>query len=565
MATKYYPSKVRVWMKLTQDDGTLVEVPISGVSLRFALNTIPAAMVDLAVGVNMAKPFQKSNAHKVSTLCRRGTPAQIFCALEGVAGKVNGKVCAWPGLTNGFRIFDGYISSAGPDVGPGGLKSSLGLTHWLNKLDETCWISSVLDPGAADSLWRPTGWSMDPSGPPIAWLTSLSSPTGKESSEYFVDFWGKGVKPELIAVASGKAKQWTEIQQSRMGFIEALYGMKDTNELAVAILKKLDDPKHTVVCPLPLFGGQSGYTSGAALLPKVVTAVAQMFWSMEGSPTLWSKMLRFVTSMMCGFSPSVETATVFPYVPVLNAPWLTLEAEDIWGLSNNVMMPQQIRGVVLLPRMIDPWGTKQGSSSNPSAGGRRNIVGFYDVTQPDSGIPASLIGKSPGKLIVDYIYPWLELDIDRREAEAISKQIVTARHPQKPKPDKTQKMNEARRPIGDAMAKALFMLEAFKFRAGGLTSRLRFDTAPGSTILYKPANGVYDVPGFTGQGILANVSVVHIQISANPADCKTTFETSHLRLAHETAFHLDAHPLFKNSWRGGPLINIPHLTPPLVK
>ena len=556
---KYFPTNVRAWCVVKPFGEKPIEVPAVSIELVFPLNAIPEGSVSLAVGRNAANPNELSTVHKLVPHLKRGTVIELWCKLEGTAGMLEGVEVSWP--KDAFRIFDGKITTAAPEIG-NGLRVSIGVKHWLGDMDQTCWLSCMLDPGSGFAIQSPaTHPQMGRSGNqgmPNRGIWFLDLAGRGPAASYAEDLWVKGVKPTLISLANNENEVNTALKLNS-SFLTGLNMPAKPNENALAALRRMDDVNHMPVTPLPLFGGvQAGTVQGneslAGAVANYTLHLASQMWSPEGSYTLWSKLLRFAKFGSMAIVPGVETATMIPWMPVGATPWITLNPEDVWSFVMSVQIPRQHRGIALLVRGHSPWMARA-----DTVAGRKGIIGFYDVLQNGSGFPADLVGNDPGTLIVTYAPPWLDPHgYSQRAASTLGGAIgwvgddgkrVIAKDP----PPPTM--------VGDAWAKAAFFADVFKMRGGALTTRLRFDIAPGSMITFKDFNSDYDVPGFTGAGMTANVSAVTIKISSQPGQCGTTLNLNHARMAHESSVALDKHPLFGNAWIGGPLVNLSGVTP----
>ena len=559
---EYHPSNVRVWCVITPEDGEPLTVPVVSVQLRFILNTLPTANVMLAVGRDATNPTASANTHKIGMNLKRGTKFEVWCNLTGVAGPLQGKIVSWPGTD--FRVFDGQIMVANPEIG-NGLRVSVGAVHWLAKLDSTCWLSSMLDPSGSFAVYHPSTFQRSTHAARASrkstWWLDLTG-TGNIHN-YNDDLWIKGLKPSLLEVANASTKVNTPLMRDPT-FLQKLYGADKPNSVAIAALERMDNAAHMPIPKIPLFGSMNNdpLVTGTDVQPgpkdlmtsEYVSSLARTLWSAEGSYTLWSKLLRFLKFSILAVSPGVETATVIPWMPVLNTPWLELDSTEIWSVTLNSRMPRAHRGLALILRGFAPWNMR------PSAvDGRMGVIGFYDVAQSDSGVPQSLIGKNPGTLTFQFAPSWLDpKGYGYRSATTWRKTIPWVGDKGEAIPAEAP---EGVGTLGTAVAKSMFMTEAFKMRGGAVSTRLRFDISPGSMIKFKANNSDYDVPGFTGDGVYANVTGVHITISANPAKCGTTLQISHARLSYESEMSVASHPVYGTKWPGGPLINIPGVTP----
>ena len=547
---QYIPSKVRLWMV---DNDNNLEIPVSSVVLRFGLNMIPDANVSLSIGVDAAKPDQLSESHQIQKVLARGHEVSLYAALEGDAGVYEGKLIRWPGFDKPFRVFHGRIQASSPNIHRG-MTVSVGISHWLDDLESTHWLSSILSPGSLSSVVRPAGYRSTDSNVNLGYLDRTGAGSGFTRAR--TNLWREALKPSIVALANGEL-------ESSVGrdnrYIKGILGNDPPNAHAVKALERMDDEEHMVIPDLPLFAEEDNLP----LLNNFGNGLGRLFWDSEGAPSLWSRLIRFFAAGQMALSPAVETATPIPLLPTMNSEWIRLSPEDIWAMKINARLPRILRGVIL----VSPENYR-GMQINATLAQRntpslRGAVGFYDITEESSGIPEELIGEDPGMLLVQHAPNWLieEGNYLKRPGD-LRRRLRSVNNPEPGEDDDREKFDY--KDLGDKMAKRTFMGEVFKYRAGSLTTRLRFDISPGSTISMEAGNPELQVPGYTPEKMMGVVTRVFVNISAEQSSCSTNLEISHLRTADEIPyFFMDEHPLFSNHWRGSPLVNVPGVTPPL--
>ncbi len=113
----------------------------------------------------------------------------------------------------------------------------------------------------------------------------------------------------------------------------------------------------------------------------------------------------------------------------------------------------------------------------------------------------------------------------------------------------------------DRVAKCLYAQEMIRGRCGTANGKLRFDIAPGSTVLIKNSPFRFIGNDTLTLDLLGSVKTVRIQIDAESATASTTFELDYVRTKEENeseATSIDAHPLFDDpqlQFTGAPLIH----------
>ena len=556
---KYYPTKVNLWMEL--DDK---EVPIQSVTVKYGMNYVPICRIEFSAGSLVTDTSIKSAVHEIAEQLREGKNIRVMCSLSGTAGTLAGDEVEWPGHKKAFCIFDGYLLSAIPEKGPG-IKIAVGGANWLERLERTSWTNSVVSSASpAGTLQNALYASNDPISSTVPFLdTQLRSFVGG-TSKYDEDMWKVALKPFLLK-ATSKNPEDANLNHREQSYLRDLYGEFPPNVAGNEALQRMDDGKYIKYRPLPLFPNTLISGVSAEMRASFLDTVGRIIFSDAQTPTLWNKLLAFSQLTMFPLIPLVETASFVPWVPTSNKVWLTLDDNDIWRISCRVILPRKFRGVILL-------GARNQPIASPLLKNIPGILGFYDIGQMVSGIAEEELGENLGSLLVMNSPEWLKIrqlvtQNLQDYGSTIKYGINTAgqgRRVVKNVEDEVKKSFASNMDVGNKFAKAIYMSEAFKEKTATVTTRLRFDIAPGSHIRLKGSNEKFNVPGYTSEGLQASVESVSINVSATGSACYTELELSHVRTENEKSFFIEEHPISGNLWYGGPLTHVDGVTPDLV-
>jgi hypothetical protein len=288
----------------------------------------------------------------------------------------------------------------------------------------------------------------------------------------------------------------------------------------------------------------------ACFNPFALGLGAAMF-SDNDRPTLWNKLTKMCQYSSLAISANVETATMIPFMPVINSTWMNISTSEFGSVQVNARIPRLLRGVVLLPNSPTLYGVPAQQNVQHAIGS-----GYYDVAQEFPDVHAA-----GGRFHIAQSPPWLSGSQFTGWAEM---QVPTALHKNNMgKASAVQYGNiyNEQATFLNEYAKALYMCMVFGSRGAEVTSRLRFDLAPGSMIQINGASPELDAAGYSSSTNRASVMSVTTNISTRRKSCGVALRLGHIRSKDDFELSVANHPMYSSYWRGSPMVNLPGVTP----
>lgn len=124
-------------------------------NIKFALNTIPKAVVSLPVGDKLKSSGLKEStitAKKIEELSDQHTPVGIYVTLYGDSGKSDKKPTRVP--EGEFCLFKGFIEGCSYSRSESNVSITLQLAHWLQQLTVFPLVNSMIDPQVVGTIGR---------------------------------------------------------------------------------------------------------------------------------------------------------------------------------------------------------------------------------------------------------------------------------------------------------------------------------------------------------------------------------------------------------------------------
>lgn len=537
-----------------------IEVDVIRASLSFALNSIPQCSLTLALGrrVDTLKP---AAIHQLIDKFTRQLPVKVYFKGTNLANF--GGQNTWP--ADEFLIFEGVTAGPGYQRTTSAASFTIQVEHWLTHLTTASAIAAFSHPHNPASLILDAVF-VSPAETAAGrganrYMTSLSIASeafslanirGDDAANTTGDFWGKAMQPFLIGLASQR-----NIAATHLGNISA--PLKDlaneqSNPLAVAALKRME--------PLP-----DGYNYGVPLELDVseenLTQVVKQIVSQTSAETLeamhgftaWDKIVSYSDSFFYAIAPLVDTALIVPYTPGLRESWKTIGADEYVAAQIRGQSPNLIRGVGVYGSYafnVQGASTKEGGNMP------------YDA----SGIGGGFLGSNTGLILLKRGPFWATgvfFPGFAKSSSGVAGVRATALQPdfgedkiqpgEEDLPAELLKKNTA---VLNRVAQSMYLREVLQHRSGQVTGKLRFDIAPGSTVLLEGAGEKFlGLDDQLGQPFYADVVAVQIDIDAETPNASTSFSLAHLRTVKENsddATSVDNHPLWKTPWLGSPLV-----------
>lgn len=522
-----------------------MEIPVAQFSMTYELNSIPTATVSVALGRNAKTAAPSSIYALVSRLKKM---AEVTVKLVGKLGDwsttgAGGKKIPFPQPEGGAVLFIGYISGLSYQRSSGQISAVLSLTNKLVDLTMASGGSADAVPGAPNDYFLPI-------------FTAGAGTAGTAAARYadmfpqnIYDDFSKGILDVLHLVASTN-----EMQQGTVWCSSSRTDGTNTNQLAVDVIKGKDDWKgiynynttSTYTTKYPLQLGGDGVNAAAQMVgDRIAGSLA--------ATSLWGTLIQeILPEFGCGVIPMAQTAIVAPMLESARKATATIMSEDYADFNMTTMSQRPLKGVGVL--------------------GNWTYLSTISEATESKCVGASYFIKESGMWMFvpapNWITGWMSYD---PQADANSQASLLLNTPSQaatgtkaqpvPQPQVTD-WNKALYKY----AKLIYSTNALRGREGTLTGKLRFDIAPGTTIVIKAgaAGGLEPGVDTLATDLFAFVVGVVVNINAEDASAVTTFRLTNIRTAaenEEDRFSTTEHYFFANAYfKGAPLV--PDLTPP---
>lgn len=498
--------------------------------VNYGLNAIPTANLSFAVGVEVnggVAEIQKGLAQQQNNGYMQ--PAQLYMTLG----------------TKEQKVFDGYLTGLGYQRMHGGVSVTASLA---GKAIDLAFSTAVVD-----SLQSLNSKQFDSEA-------VMSSKEGSDRRMFFpfdsLTKISETAQTDIGAAIIEGMKLVVEKEILRPGSAAECYGSVGSNKPALAIL-------NNIVTKGGTGGGSGGYGhtfSGAVKANfgqiggfDISDGIGLFFASQMADAHilsgLWDKLVgALAPELKLAVIPLVEKILLVPFTPCLSKFGGTIKSEDIASVSITSQVARPLRGVNVLGTFFDTDGYN-GTADAAGAGcygpSDQNAGAVMFVTAPAwiSKIPALdtqqkstpvTTGVQQGATVP--IRTAFCSDVTRGSAQ---QEIVSTREEKK----------EGVKNLYERYAQALYYQERLRGRRGTISTNLRWDIAPGSTIKIE-TNSPYQPFGnkFEGQPFVASVDRISIWMDAEGAQAGTSFQLSYCRTEKENEeMGLDKHPLYDSA------------------
>ena len=512
------------------------DLPITSLTLNYALDAIPTAEVDAAVGRDMLKTFNKvSAAHgKLSTLTPL-TPFKIYMKIDAEPSGRAAPTGKNPGFPPGseFLVFDGFMG------GPVTVKSTQGDTVKLSVLGfgfptllsgSTQFVNGITTRnigGTGEDIV--VSFGAQGSKPICADLLLSVAPSIKD------DIWGKGISPifrEIIKTTD----VWSELPNNTAE--EAMTRLDDGATRAGAILKLSGKGEVAVANFDELFDRALAIHMSNTIFSN---------WA-ENSGDLWDILIALSRSFYFHIVPLIDADIPAPLFFGLGGdPHRVISPAEYWTIHNvNLIDPKfyaylgQV-GLVSPLHVFTPFqngamkGRAVGVASLPLNAFEGNARGRFKMETAPSwmvvpGAPATPT-VNPGNAIPDASNPDVASE-NSNYGEKVAAFYSAG--------------------MGNGAAGTILQDGLFEHRGLTITGRLRMDIAPGSLIRV-------DTVGerFAGMGdsLFGHVISVKVEVeSGGPNGTGSASTTLGIRNVRSQAEHdtltAESHPLYLLDFKG---------------
>lgn len=487
-----------------------VDAPMAEFNADFAVNTVPSAVVKLAVGVN-GRGEHSQAAAAVQAINDTRTPIEISSMLEGSEGDEG-------------TIFSGYVTAAALDAAAG---QSVGILlyceHKIANLDAGTKLSHFFHAESASDMWNVVSGnasgisgnaSMDGG---IYQKLAHGNPQG--------DIWGNFMKPifAYLCESGGDRFKLTEFASAGAG----------TNHMALQALDLVNSGDGAMPAAVK--------SSNSALAKVLAKAIPDHIMQPASGQSFWETMVNFGALWKLACLPRCEDVLYVPFLEAANSVHAEISLHDYFyssGLQNIARTP--VRGVALFSDSGNAHGY---GASNAHVAGLADMVQFG--------------GDGTGQMVCLRV-PSCFTDLGSTTTvaalcPAAKTPLSHMSNPTVPQaPLAADFINEAYAFGGSALdmiAKALLTTYRYKDRTVQIIGKWRTDICPGSSV------AVELLTGEQGQSawFYGCVTAVSYNVTADQPFICTKLTIGFLRSAGEqnsSPLVTDSHPIYDSTFIG---------------
>lgn len=538
--------KITCWAEIDGEEYEIVQF-----STDFALNTIPTAVVTLALGRDVTETGSGNFVGRATNINDKFLfryPVKIFATslIQDESPDLAYFNKSVPGFDKKV-IFSGYVAGFGFQRTAGSAILTISVEHWLADLAASTMLSSSTHYSTPSDLQR-SALYRDAGTEPYtlkgqsslmadSWILMQTGGEGNVCS----DLWETGIKRILVAAAN--SDNLADLHDEANVFGQGEKGCdtaankKTLNQVALSALDKVTSKNAKLSVRL-------GDSTSLNLGGNIFADLSSLYLENLAGQTMWDCLIASSGNFMFAVSPGIDIAQVVPYCPTVSKsePFKTIPANQIDSVSISGDCPRTLRGVAL----VQPQeGTVLNENGDPPPGIPAVSLGGVYIS-PAAGCSGVVLFKHPPS--------WLCLRSNVWESSSVPPDTTIA--PKEPGTNSSEKKDAELASIRDSYAKALFGVEVTKGRQGTISGPLRFDVGPGSFIKFELPEETH-MPD-TGNnryfyGIVVRVSFV---IDSNSATASTTYTVAHVRTNAEEedkGFVMTEHPIYTTTWFGGAL------------
>lgn len=545
-----------------------IEVPISQLSMTYAINDIPTATAILALGRD-ARTGQPSRAYDIAKTATRLTEAYI--KLEGALGEWEPRGDAgfkyiFP-YANDVTLFKGYVGGISYTRSSGKVALSVNLVSQL--------VTLSMSMGGTDHILPST---------PLSLVIPLAESTGIKvkldaASRFTSDF--KNAIEQDFCLGLIKIIQKLASEEYKIQTHEAVDNNKGASNLA-ARTALLPSESGAGAVAGGIAGsannnrwlgfiqlGDTSYLKGAIeqylldinalLIENVIGFVSTNLASSIYSVDIWSTLVSvLLPSFGCALVPFARTAAVVPILPMYKEAQVTLKSSEYADFSMTANVKQPVRAVGILCK--DPNGTAM-YEQNPE----KFVLGGAYVASEEATDGGWFFKPAPGWC---ENFKYIDLNPNNPEIIKVTSEVSNSVNGNELTPLVPPNFKDKAEVVNSALAKyakQVYAGIALRGRQGSLVGKLRFDISPGSTIKFELSpeeiTGKNDLLSTENTAFFYGfVNQVTISIDAEQGFASTSFMLSNLRNNIENSqkdglFSMAEHPFFNGAFfKGASLI-----------
>lgn len=538
--------KITCWAEIGGEEYDIVQF-----STDFALNTIPTAVITLALGRDVSETTSGKFTGRATNINDKflfRNPVKVFAT--SLIQDESPDLAYFNKSVPGFGkkvIFSGYAAGFGFQRTATSAVLTISVEHWLADLAASTMLSSATHYSTPSdlqrsALYRDSGTSdyTAKDQPSLMAESWIGLKTGGVQ-DVCNDLWETGIKRILVAAANSDNLADLHNEANVLG--EGEKGC-DTAANKNALNKVSLDALEKVTSKNAPLSVRLGDSTPISLGGNIFADLSGLYLENLAGQTMWDCLIASSGNYMFAVSPAIDIAQVVPYCPTLSKsePFKTIPANQIDSVSISGDCPRTLRGVAL----VQPQqGTVLNDNGDPPPGVPAVSLGGVYIS-PAAGCSGVVLFKHPPS--------WLCLRANEWEASALPPGTTVT--PKVPGTNSSEKKDAEFISIRDNYAKALFGVEVTKGRQGTISGPLRFDIGPGSFIKFELPEETHVTEAGNDRyfyGIVVRVSFV---IDSNSAVASTTYTVAHVRTyaeENDKGFIITEHPIYKTTWFGGAL------------
>lgn len=559
-----------------------VQVPLSSIRANHDENGIPFCVVTVATGRDAQATDSLdglSPIHLISDKIR--IPAKALVELKVTVDDAAGeRTQVWP--DDFFTVFDGRVADLSSSVSMGSSNFTIRLIHWLSDLDFCSPYSEDAFPNTpSDFLFNAA--TVFGTGTQRAVLGSTSV---QMATAYFTpntvadDFWSSsetsGLRPFLEAVAEERLMNWRQVQLYSQ--VPGPEGVR-TNRLMLSALEKFEplfaedvgESFYEYGVPLKLRDDLSGFGQLASRISFQISEMARSPLFLGG--TIWDRMVSGLSSQfMFSIIPMVDRALTVPYTPWQRDVWAVIENDEFDVIDYSVQARRPIKAVAVVGAYGSYTGLRADQQIGGITNGERQVMGYFepaatDVNNARDGM--TLYVEAPA-----WVNDLLMHGVSSYTAPSDAKFPLSSSPSSSLTQDLEDELNQlvddkvsSGESLANALAQATYLQETTKWRQLLLSTALRFDIGPGSSIAIRSSPDrmvralLNDAELADNEELVGRVVRVSwsVDLSGQTASASTTFHIAYLRSSVENedaAFSAGDHPIWSQRWLGAPLVGL---------
>jgi hypothetical protein len=565
--TNFQSYKIQAYATIHFKNGP-VDVDLTSASLTYALNSIPQATLQLALGRNALTGLAATIHHFVDDMSVT-LPIEVFLRVLRGPNSFGFVFENWPATF--FRVFNGLVTSTGYTRTRDQVNLVINCVNWLADLNFSSCLTRQAHTLTPEMLSGPAAFQLGQGIEP-AFLATTQATAFFTPANVQADMWGRSLGPWLLRICEQDVLAEPNDPKGGPGSnIEAKNALSRFEPFAYpnAVLAVgpggqpiLGQYRFSKPLKLPLVG-LPGVESVALAMAEDVTA--ETFESMAAT-TMWDKLVGgFAANYRFAIVPLVDTALVVPLTAGMRTPWAVIYGQEYGAISYQDQKPRPAKGAKLFTGI----GSLTGAIGNVlgAAGLQPTFGGQYLNPQIKNGM--TIFANAP-RWSANVVAP-PHFGGQAAQPQGVRGNAFFPGQGVAPANVDPQLIRAGAKNIWDVYARHVYITEALRGRQGSLQGKLRFDIAPGSTVEVRAVQDKFvlaQTGNLAGSVLYGEVQAITHTIDAEAQQASTALQLANVRNFSENqvdATSIHKHPLYSDFWNGAPLIEDPQFLPSAQK